>query len=173
MVVSSGRDNRCAQGRTCVAGFRGLAAACACSPASVAALLAGWLMEEGRAWVHSALGEAQLAERRVRFRFGDSFELVGYTLSDDSVSPGDRVWLTVYWSVRAPSQADKTLPTEVPTSEWPEGALVGDEHIIELPLTSLAVTFLVALEIVRTGMYASVGRGAHRHLRWRTRDLLR
>ena len=116
-----------------------------------AALLAAWLMGEGRAWVRSAPGEARLAERNVHFRFGDSFELVGYSLSDDSASPGDRIWLRVYWYVRQASpidyrsfvhistggpplaQADKILPADIPTSEWPEGALVGDEYVIELP----------------------------------------
>lgn len=117
----------------------------------VALLLTAWLMEEGRAWVRSAPGEARLAEHQTGFQFGESFELVGYTLSDDEASPGDRVWLTVYWFVREPvsidyrsfvhvaaggpplAQADKVLPADRSTSGWPEGGLLSDEYIIELP----------------------------------------
>jgi len=117
----------------------------------VALLLTAWLMEEGRAWVRSAPGEAWLAEHQTGFRFGESFELVGYTLSDDEASPGHRVWLTVDWFVREPTsidyrsfvhvaaggpplaQADKVLPADRSTSGWPEGALLSDEYIIELP----------------------------------------
>ncbi len=116
-----------------------------------ALLLAGWLMGEGRAWVRSAPGEARLADHQTGFRFGESLELVGYTLSADRASPGDRVWLTVYWYARAPvsidyrsfvhvsaggpplAQADKILPADVPTSEWAAGSLVGDEYVIALP----------------------------------------
>jgi hypothetical protein len=116
-----------------------------------AALLAAFLMQEGRAWVRSGPGEARLAAHHLDLRFGDSIQLVGYDLSDDEPGPGDLVTLVLYWYVRdrvdidynsfvhvstgGPPQAqeDKYLPADARTSEWPPGAHLADEYLIRLP----------------------------------------
>ena len=118
-----------------------------------AALLAAFLMQEGRAWVRSGPGEARLAGHHRDLRFGETIQLVGYDLSDDEPSPGDLLTLVLYWYVRdrvqidynsfvhfstgGPPQAqeDKYLPADTLTSEWPPGAHLADEYLIRLPET--------------------------------------
>jgi hypothetical protein len=86
-------------------------------------------------------------------------ELLGYSVSQDRIRPGENLRVRLFWQARQPLDRDfspfvmlhsdpvgLTLATsqnrhpgdlvtsaELPTSSWPPGAYVRDEHTIEIP----------------------------------------
>ncbi|MBN1679309.1 MAG: hypothetical protein JW966_03405, partial [Anaerolineae bacterium] len=119
--------------------------------AALAVVLLAIVMHEGRAWVHSEPGEAKLADVQVQYTFGNDIQLIGYDISADTLKPGERLKLWLYWYVRGQpdkdyrsfihlstwgpplAQADKFYPAGTATTNWPPGALLRDEYTIVLP----------------------------------------
>jgi hypothetical protein len=101
------------------------------------------------------------ALRRVGVRFGETFELVGYTL----LRAGDTLNLTLYWRGIAKSNKDYTVFVHLldaqgnvraqrdapprdgayPTSIWDVGEIVRDEYALELPRDWAAGEYRLAI----------------------------
>src|SRR5574341_166343 len=79
-------------------------------------------------------------------------DLIGYSLPDATVRPGDSLDLTLYWKAREPvagnyqvfahlttrpehawAQSDKLNPGDYPTSRWPMDRYVRDPHTLTIP----------------------------------------
>jgi hypothetical protein len=87
--------------------------------------------------------------------FGPDIQLVGYTLEPASVQPGEALDVTLYWRTAAPLTKDYSVflhATDdagilqaqrdsypglgnLPTSQWPVGALIPDRHRLIVPRT--------------------------------------
>jgi len=101
------------------------------------------------------------------FKFGDRIGLLGYKLSDTSVTPGNYIRLVLYWEAltgmtesytvfvhlvdgggQTWAQAD-ALPVNgmYPTWAWLEGEMVEDEHLVSLEVNAPPGTYGVAIGI--------------------------
>ncbi|MBP6015952.1 MAG: hypothetical protein KA586_04470 [Candidatus Promineofilum sp.] len=84
--------------------------------------------------------------------FGDQIALLGYNGTQELLSPGDVLVLSLYWQAQRPleidyqsfvhvidssgalvAQSDKLNPGEFPTGRWPMDKYVPDRHQIRLP----------------------------------------
>ncbi len=110
-------------------------------------------LREGGAWVKSPPGEAVLAQHQVNYNLGDQLQLIGYDLSGEVFSPGDRLELVIYWYAREQpvagyssfvhiarsgaiaAQADRLNPAGLPMQTWTPAGHIRDEYVIELPTT--------------------------------------
>ena len=91
--------------------------------------------------------DPSLIEHQQRARLGERIALLGYSLSEEEVQPGDRVALTLFWEPLGPIHADYTVFTHLlgpqgiiaqadsqpcggayPTSRWTEGQIVEDRY---------------------------------------------
>jgi hypothetical protein len=105
------------------------------------------------------LGQVELARPSGRLfnpvfcDFGDEIELIGFDLDRRTASPGETLWLTLFWRARAQPTRDYTVFAHVlqppqtkwagsdkqpapPTSSWKHGQVVSDTY----PLTLDAAT---------------------------------
>lgn len=87
------------------------------------------------------LAPAGAVPNPMRVNFGDQIALIGYALDRRAASPGESIFLTLYWQARSKMPTDYTAFTHVlqppetiwaqqdkplfpPTSSWPAGALI-------------------------------------------------
>jgi len=108
------------------------------------------VMRPDRAWHESEPGEALSADHSVTYHLGDSVDLIGYDISDDDLSPGDRLDIALYWYPTEPpkagyasfihitsggppvAQSDILNPGGIPTLEWRGDGYIYDPHTIIL-----------------------------------------
>ncbi len=96
---------------------------------------------------------AESAQHAVLADFGEQIALIGYDTSAVKASPGDTVYVTLYWQAQRPldinyqvfmhmlredgslipPQSDKNNPGEFPTRRWPTDKFVRDHHVFVLP----------------------------------------
>ena len=93
-----------------------------------------------------------IAANELDVNLDDQIALLGYNASDETVSPGDDLFLTLYWKARRPldidyqvfvhvldergnavAQSDKLNPGEFPTRRWPTDKYVPDRHRLAIP----------------------------------------
>jgi hypothetical protein len=104
------------------------------------------------AWVHRP-GADPIIPHQTDVRVGNAIQLLGYRLAHESVAPGDKLLLTLYWAADELVEADYTVFTHLlgpdgglvaqqdnppvrgtrPTSSWDAGELVEDTYEIPLP----------------------------------------
>jgi hypothetical protein len=108
------------------------------------------VMRPGTAWHESEPGEALAADHNVTYHLGQTIDLIGYDISADSLSPGDRLDIALYWYPDATPQAgyasfihittggppnaqsDILNPGGIPTLEWRGDGYIYDPHTILL-----------------------------------------
>lgn len=114
-----------------------------------------------------------LYARPLNFRLGDEIILIGYTLHNQRVEPGEQVELTLYWHAQQRPKQRYTVFTQLiglenaykvgqrdgepvcgnaPTVDWRPGDVIADHYYI--PVTSDAPYGVYG---VRIGMYATNG----------------
>ena len=105
-------------------------------------------------WFHytSPPGVALPVQTTQTAEFGDQLKLFGFDVVDTRLSPGDTLWVTLYWAAQQPlstnyqvfvhlirpegtiwTQSDHLNPGGFPTSQWPVERYVWDEHRLPLP----------------------------------------
>jgi hypothetical protein len=117
------------------------------------AVLLGLVFRPGLAWYESPPGQALPAQHPTEYRLGDSMRLLGYDLSSESLAPGGRLEVSLYWYAQQPPQAgyasfvhitsggppqaqsDRQNPGGVPSLEWSPAGYIVDTHVIFLPDT--------------------------------------
>ena len=92
------------------------------------------------------------AKTSTQVNFGDAVSLLGYTLPQSTVTPGNTFDLTAYWQAQTPlltnysvlaqlvdgenhlyAAQDNLHPGTIPTSTWPPWTFVQDEHRVAVP----------------------------------------
>ncbi len=118
-------------------------------------------------------GSGRSVPNPVRFNFGNQIALIGYTLEERAVGPGEEIHLTLYWEALAEMERDYTVFTHVigerdriwaqvdsqpqggaaPTSTWSRGQVLMDEyHLLVEPDTPPGVYDIeVGLYLAATG----------------------
>lgn len=96
--------------------------------------------------------DPRLIKHRQWAQLGEKVVLLGYSLSEEHVQPGDRVALTLFWEPQGPIDADYSVFTHLlgpqgiitqadgqpgggayPTSHWSEAQVVEDRHTWFVP----------------------------------------
>ncbi|MBN1977783.1 MAG: glycosyltransferase family 39 protein [Anaerolineae bacterium] len=105
------------------------------------------------AWVYRP-DAAPVVPRKMDASLGGAIRLVGYRLAQDSVAPGDKLVLTLYWRAEGPvdeyynvfvhlQAADGSLVAQQdnvpvrgswPTNEWEMDVLIEDPYEVQVPL---------------------------------------
>jgi hypothetical protein len=90
--------------------------------------------------------------------FGDRLKLVGFALGAEEIRPNEALPLTLYWEAMAPLDRDYSIFVHLtdenqilqaqrdsypgkgnaPTSDWPAGVAIPDEHAVTVPATAPA-----------------------------------
>ena len=90
--------------------------------------------------------------------FGERARLLGYDLSEKTLKPGSRLWVTLYWEGMAPMNKDYSVFVHLvddrgvtvvqrdsypgagnsPTRDWAVGQSLRDVHPLDVPVTLLA-----------------------------------
>jgi hypothetical protein len=120
-------------------------------------------------WVHRPGAEPEIP-RRTDASLGEHLRLEGYRLAQATVSPGDRLLLTLYWRAEEPIEEDYTVFVHLqkadgglaaqqdnppvrgtrPTDGWVPGELIEDPYEIEIPFDATSGEYVLG-----TGMYDS------------------
>lgn len=127
---------------------------------------AGSQLTLGPIKVHGRLSApAPAIENRLLASFGDEINLLGYGLSDRTLTPGESLDLTLYWAPRGRPSRDYTVFVHLldnegqiqgqadsppragkyPTSVWDAGEVIADLHTISLPADLPAGEYQVAV----------------------------
>ncbi|HSD82475.1 MAG TPA: glycosyltransferase family 39 protein [Anaerolineae bacterium] len=102
-------------------------------------------------------GQAGAVPNPMQVNLSDQIELIGYSLDRRAASPGETIFLTLYWRARSKMPADYTVfthvlqppetkwaqhdkPLQPPSSSWSIGQVVSDTYELKLsPDTPLGV----------------------------------
>lgn len=141
----------------------------------------GWLATHGSKAHYSTWDGADLAlyiprsataatpAQSLEVALGEAIRLTGYTVSADTLAPGDTLILTLYWRAEAPLTARYTVFTHLldpagtlrgqmdsepqggslPTDRWPVGSVIQDNYALTLAAEAPPGTYTL-----QVGMYA-------------------